>query len=70
MLRPYKHICKTQMHPATDTIGNDARVCSYMTSTMLSSTVKKLIKDPGILAIAAKFLGGEPIHMGSRYYQR
>ena len=53
----------------TEKIGVDlpenTRVCSYMSNIEKSSTVKKLEKDPGILAIAAKFLGAEPVHMGS-----
>lgn len=46
-------------------LPKDARVCSYMSNSKLSSTVKKLIEDPGIRAIAAKFLGAQPVHMGS-----
>lgn len=53
----------------TEQVGVDlpenARVCSYMGNSMLSSTLNKLIEDPGILAIAAKFLGAQPVHMGS-----
>ena len=53
----------------TETVGVDlpknSRVCSYMSNTKLSSTVKKLEKDPGILAIATKFLGAQAVHMGS-----
>jgi len=60
--RPYPY-------KGTEKVGVDlpenSRVCSYMSNTMLSSTVKKLIEDPGILAIAAKFLGAPPVHMGS-----
>lgn len=60
--RPYSY-------KGTEKVGVDlpenSRVCSYMSNTMLSSTVKKLIEDPGILAIAAKFLGAPPVHMGS-----
>ena len=59
---PYR--CK-----GTETVGvdlpEDSRVCSYMSNTKLSSTVNKLEKDPGILAIATKFLGAEAVHMGS-----
>lgn len=46
-------------------LPKNARVCSYMSNGEQSSTLKKLEKDPGILAIAAKFLGAEPVHMGS-----
>lgn len=53
----------------TEKVGVDlpenSRVCSYMSNTKLSSTVKRLEKDPGIRAIAAKFLGAQPVHMGS-----
>lgn len=60
--RPYR--CR-----ATEAVNaglpKDARVCSYMSNSMLSSTVNKLIADPGILAIAAQFLGAPPVHMGS-----
>jgi Phytanoyl-CoA dioxygenase (PhyH) len=56
-------------YTGTEQVGvelpKDARVFSYMSNTKLSSTVQKLIQDPGILAIAAKFLGAEPVHMGS-----
>ncbi|WP_293122450.1 phytanoyl-CoA dioxygenase family protein [Microcoleus sp. bin38.metabat.b11b12b14.051] len=46
-------------------LPKNARVCSYMSNGKLSSTLKKLEKDPGILAVAAKFLGAEPVHLGS-----
>nr|WP_228056024.1 phytanoyl-CoA dioxygenase family protein [Microcoleus sp. LEGE 07076] len=36
-----------------------------MSNGKQSSTLKKLEKDPGILAIATKFLGAEAVHMGS-----
>jgi hypothetical protein len=60
--RPYP--CKGTEKVGVD-LPENSRVCSYMSNTMLSSTVKKLIEDPGILAIAAKFLGAPPVHMGS-----
>jgi Phytanoyl-CoA dioxygenase (PhyH) len=60
--RPY-------LYKGTEKAGADlpknSRVCSYMSNGKRSSTLKKLEKDPGILAIAAKFLGAEPVHMGS-----
>ncbi|MEG3858155.1 hypothetical protein [Microcoleus sp. herbarium12] len=46
-------------------LPKNARVCSYMSNGKQSSTLKRLEKDAGILAIAAKFLGAEPVHMGS-----
>jgi Phytanoyl-CoA dioxygenase (PhyH) len=64
--RDLKRPCRYQ---GTEQVGvdlpKDARVCSYMSNSMLSSTLQRLIEDPGILAIAAKFLGAEPVHMGS-----
>ncbi|MBW3585460.1 MAG: phytanoyl-CoA dioxygenase family protein, partial [Cyanobacteria bacterium 0813] len=60
--RPWR--CK-----GTEQVGanlpKNSRLCSYMSNSKLSSTLKKLEKDPGILAIAAKFLGVQPVHMGS-----
>lgn len=56
-------------YKGTQQVGADlpenARVCSYMSNGKQSSTLKKLEKDPGILAIATKFLGAQPVHMGS-----
>jgi hypothetical protein len=53
----------------TEQVGADlpknSRLGSYMSNSKLSSTLKKLEKDPGILAIAAKFLGAIAVHMGS-----
>ncbi len=46
-------------------LPENTRVCSYMGNSMDSSNLQKLIEDPGILAIAAKFLGAPPVHMGS-----
>lgn len=46
-------------------LPKNSRLCSYMSNSQLSSTLKKLEKDPGILAIAAKFLGAQAVHMGS-----
>ena len=60
--RPWR--CK-----GTEQVGanlpKNSRLCSYMSNSKLSSTLKKLEKDPGILAIAAKFLGAQAVHMGS-----
>ncbi|MEG4008559.1 phytanoyl-CoA dioxygenase family protein [Microcoleus sp. Pol11C1] len=60
--RPWR--CK-----GTEQVGanlpKNSRLCSYMSNSKLSSTLKKLEKDPGILAIAAKFLGVQAVHMGS-----
>jgi hypothetical protein len=60
--RPWR--CKGTEKVGVD-LPENSRVCSYMSNTKLSSTVIKLEKDPGILAIAAKFLGAEAVHMGS-----
>ena len=60
--RPWR--CKGTEKVGVD-LPEDSRVCSYMSNGKLSSTLKKLEKDPGILAIAAKFLGAEAVHMGS-----
>jgi len=38
---------------------------SYLNSTEMSSALKKLESDSGLLAIAAKFLGAAPVHVGS-----
>jgi hypothetical protein len=46
-------------------LPENSRVCSYMSNGQLSSTLKKLEKYPGILAIAAKFLGGIAVHRGN-----
>ena len=64
--RDAKRPCRCK---GTEQVGVDlpenSRVCSYMSNGQLSSTLKKLEKDPGILAIAAKFLGAIAVHMGS-----
>lgn len=60
--RPWR--CKGTEKPGAG-LPKNARVCSYMGNGKLSATLRKIEKDPGILAIAAKFLGAEPIHMGS-----
>lgn len=58
--------CRYQgIEPVNTNLPKDARVFSYMSNSMRSSTLQRLIKDPGILAIAAKFLGAPPVHMGS-----
>lgn len=60
--RPWR--CKGTEKVGVD-LPENTRVCSYMSNIEKSSTVKELEKDPGILAIAAKFLGTEAVHMGS-----
>jgi hypothetical protein len=60
--RPWR--CKSTKNPGAD-LPQNARVCSYMSNGKLSATIKKIEQDPGILAIAAKFLGARPVHMGS-----
>ena len=62
MNRPWR--CKGTEKVGVD-LPENTRVCSYMSNIEKCSTVKKLEKDPGILAIAAKFLGAEAVHMGS-----
>ena len=60
--RPWR--CKGTEQVGVD-LPENSRLCSYMSNGKLSSTLKKLEKDPGILAIAAKFLGARAVHMGS-----
>lgn len=60
--RPWR--CKGTENPGAG-LPENARVCSYMSNGKLSATIKKIENDPGILAIAAKFLGAQPVHMGS-----
>jgi len=45
--------------------GKQFNIGSYLNNTDLSSTLKKLENDPGLLAIAAEFLGTDPVHVGS-----
>lgn len=60
--RPWR--CKSIENPSAG-LPKNARVCSYMSNGKQSATIKKIEQDPGILAIAAKFLGAQPVHMGS-----
>ena len=41
------------------------RLCSYMDHSSSSEVVRKIETDPLLLAIAAQYLGAEPIHMGT-----
>lgn len=43
--------------------GKQFHIASYLNETC--SAVKQLENDPGLLAIAAKFLGTDPVHIGS-----
>ncbi len=45
--------------------GKQFNIGSYLNNTEMSSALKKLESDSGLLAIAAKFLGAAPVHVGS-----
>ena len=40
----------------------------YFNSNLLCPAIKKLAKDPKLLEIATKYLGGTPVHTGSRLW--
>ena len=40
----------------------------YFNSNLLCPAIKKLAKDPKLLEIATKYLGGAPVHTGSRLW--
>jgi hypothetical protein len=48
-------------------LGQQFRLGSYF-SAETCPAVKKLERDPGLLAIAAKFLGADPIHMATEIW--
>ncbi len=49
-------------------LGKKIRLGSYLKNIYSCPVFKKLENDPGILAIAANFLGGDPVHVGSELW--
>jgi len=45
--------------------GRQFNIGSYLNNTEMSVALKKLESDSGLLAIAAKFLGTDPVHVGT-----
>lgn len=45
--------------------GKQFHIASYLDNIKMSLALKKLESDSGLLAIAAKFLGADPVHIGS-----
>jgi hypothetical protein len=45
--------------------GKQVRIASYFNSSENCPAVKRMENDPGLLAIAAKFLGAAPLHVGT-----
>jgi len=52
-----------------ETLSNKQfNIGSYLNNIKMCPAVKKLERDPGLLAIAAKFLGTDPVHIGSELF--
>lgn len=48
--------------------GQPFQLASYDSTDRICPAVKKLETDPVLLAIAAKYLGAQPVHLGSRLW--
>jgi hypothetical protein len=61
---PFLHSGKEQLEAK---LGRQLRLGSYFQADNCPA-VKKLERDPGLLAIAAKFLGARPVHMATEIW--